>query len=174
VSAHDNSRHLTTLSAYTWANRLIPNSGAVVQSLIVPGLSFFNAIPSAHLHILARSNPPKLAIWFSSILSVIYLVSSVVYLAAGCLSKHPPRNNLQKNDCPSDGHRATWDVNVALQLCSAVLYGFHAAMATTVFLWHKKRDRGIAEGTIVEEIDLEAKERREQEARERWQRIVDL
>jgi hypothetical protein len=47
-------------------------------------------------------------------------------------------------------------------------------MAMRVFLWHKKRNRGIAEGTIVEEIDLEAKERREQEARDRWQRIVDL
>lgn len=41
-------------------------------------------------------------------------------------------------------------------------------------LFHKRKARAIADGTLVEEVDLEAKERREQEARERWQRIVDL
>ena len=63
---------------------------------------------------------------------------------------------------------------MALQLLSGVCYAFHAAMAIKVFLFHKARKQQIEEGTLVEEIDLEAKARREQEARERWQRIVDL
>jgi hypothetical protein len=153
-------------------------SGTVIQALIIPGLSFFNAIPSAHLHILARSNPPKLAIWFSTILAICYLASSIVYLVAGCFSgsydwRHPD-NSLEKNDCPSGDSKTTWDVNVALQLVSFVCYALHAAMAVRVFLFHRKRTAAIADGTLVEEIDLEAKARREQEARERWQRIVDL
>ena len=152
-------------------------SGTVVQSLIIPGLSFFNAIPSAHLHILARSNPPKLAIWFSSILSLCYITSAVVYLAAGCLGNYNPNrpsNNFQRNDCPSGSTTVTWDVNVALQLLSFVCYTMHAAMAVKVHRFHKKRTQAIEGGTLVEEIDLQAKARREQEARERWQRIVDL
>ena len=153
---------------------LTPYSGAVIQSLIIPGLSFFNAIPSAHLHILARSNMAKLAIWFSVPLSLIYFASSILYLSAGCLSKHPPHNDLQKNDCPTYSTQTTWDIMVALQLLSGVCYAFHAAMAIKVFRFHKKRNAQIEEGTIVEEIDLEAKARREQEARERWRRIVDL
>lgn len=68
----------------------------------------------------------------------------------------------------------TWDVLVALELLSGVCYAFHAAMAVRVFAFHKKRNRAIEEGTIVEEVDLEAKARREQEARDRWRRIVDL
>ena len=150
------------------------SSGGVVQSLIVPGLSFFNAIPSAHLHILARSNVPKMAIWFSVILSPIYFASAIVYLAAGCIARHPPHNDLQKNDCPTESLRTTWDIMVALQLVSGACYALHAAMAVRVFVFHKKRNRAIQEGTIVEEIDLEAKARREQEARDRWKRIVDL
>ena len=47
-------------------------------------------------------------------------------------------------------------------------------MAIKVYTFHKKRDAGIREGTIIEEIDLEAKARREQLARDRWQSIVDL
>ncbi len=63
---------------------------------------------------------------------------------------------------------------MALQLLSAVCYAFHSAMAVKVFRFHKKRNAAIEDGTLVEEIDLEAKARREQEARERWRRIVDL
>lgn len=148
-----------------------------MQALIIPGLSFFNAIPSAHLHILARSNPPKLAVWFSSILAICYLASSVVYLAAGCFGSYNPNhpsNELQKNDCYSSSSGTTWDINVALQLVSFVGYAFHFAMAMKVLRFHKKRDRAIEDGTLVEEIDLEAKARREAEARKRWQSIVDL
>ena len=63
---------------------------------------------------------------------------------------------------------------MALQLLSAVCYAIHAAMAVKVHTFHKKRNQQIEEGTLVEEIDLEAKARREAEARERWRRIVDL
>ena len=154
----------------------------MIQTLIVPGLSFFNAIPSAHLHILARSNVPKLAICFSVPLSIIYLASAIVYLASGCFSNnalndpdhHRQVSELRKNECPTVSTQTTWDVMVALQLLSGILYGVHAAMAAKVHLYHKKKAHAIADGTLVEEVDLEAKARREQEARDRWQRIVDL
>ena len=116
----------------------------------------------------------KMAIWFSVPLSIFYFTSSILYLAAGCISKHPPHNDLQKNDCPMDSTRTTWDIMVALQLLSAVCYAIHAAMAVKVHTFHEKRNQQIEEGTLVEEIDLEAKARREAEARERWRRIVDL
>jgi hypothetical protein len=116
----------------------------------------------------------KMAIWFSVPMSIIYFVSTIVYLAAGCIAKHPPHNNLQKIDCPVASERVTWDVMVALQLVSAVCYAIHAAMALRVFTFHKKRNREIEQGTLIEEIDLEARARREQEARDRWQKIVDL
>ncbi len=115
-----------------------------------------------------------MAIWFSTPLSLIYLTSSILYLSAGCLSAHPPHNNLQKNDCPMPSTRTTWYILVALQLVSGVCYAAHAAMAVKVLVFHRRRERDVREGRVVEEIDLEAKARREQEARERWQRIVDL
>jgi hypothetical protein len=115
-----------------------------------------------------------MAIWFSVPLCLIYFTSSILYLSAGCLSPHPPHNNLQKNDCPTPSTRITWDILVALQLLSALCYAAHAAMAAKVYVFHRKRERDVREGRLVEEIDLEAKARREQEARERWQRIVDL
>lgn len=154
----------------------------MIQTLIVPGLSFFNTIPSAHLHILARSNVPKLTICFSAPLSIIYLASAIVYLASGCFSNgaindpdhHRQVSELHKNECPTVPTQTTWDAMVALQLLSGLLYAVHAAMATRVHLYHKKKAQAIADGTLVEEVDLEAKTRREQEARDRWQRIVDL
>ena len=123
-----------------------------------------------------------MAICFSIPLSIIYLVSSIVYLASGCFSKsalndaanHRHVSELHRNECPTVSMQTTWDVMVALQLLSGVFYAIHAAMATKVHFYHKKKARAIADGTLVEEVDMEAKARREQEARDRWQRIVDL
>jgi hypothetical protein len=70
--------------------------------------------------------------------------------------------------------RTIWDINVALQLVSALLYALHAAMAVKVHRYQKHRSKAIEQGTLVEEVDLDAKARMEQEARDRWQRIVDL
>lgn len=123
-----------------------------------------------------------MAICFSTPLSIIYFASATVYLAAGCFSNnaindpdhHRHVSELHKNECPTVSTQTTWDVMVALQLLSGILYAVHAAMAAKVHLYHKKKARAIADGTLVEEVDLEAKARREQEARDRWQRIVDL
>lgn len=120
---------------------------------------------------------------FSIPLSVIYLASAIVYFASGCFDSsalNDPGNpnkhvsGLHKNECPTVSTQTTWEILVALQLLSGVLYAIHASMAAKVHLYYKKRARDVAAGTVVEEVDLEAKTRREQEARDRWQRIVDL
>jgi len=49
----------------------------IIQTLLVPGCSFFNAIPSIHLHMLLRNNPPKLALWVSSTFVILYLTSAL-------------------------------------------------------------------------------------------------
>lgn len=141
-------------------------SAQVIQPLIVPGLSFFNAIPSLHLHVLARVNPPTLALWFSAILSVIMLVSAVMFLGS-CVGYHG-HTSLQRDECPSGagGNASVWDAMVALQLVSAVLYGLVAAMAWKVKRALESKDERIAAG--IEMVSQEEKDRRESEARERW------
>ncbi|KAK4944260.1 hypothetical protein LTR10_016373 [Elasticomyces elasticus] len=143
------------------------NFGQVIQPLIVPGLSFFNAIPSLHLHVLARVNSPTLALWFSTILSVLMFASAVVFLGS-CVGNHDPHGSLARNECPSGtgGNGGVWDAMVALQLVSAVLYGLVAAMAWRVRRAIRAKDDRIAQG--VEMVSQEEKERRESEARERW------
>jgi hypothetical protein len=141
-------------------------SGQVIQPILIPGLAFFNAIPSLHLHVLARINPPRLALWFSATFSIIHFVSSILFLGA-CVNNHA-NGPLQRNECPSGtgGNGSIWDVMVALQFISAVLYGLVAAMAWKVKQFLEARDERIAEGT--EMVSQEEKERRESEARERW------
>ena len=142
-------------------------SAQVIQPLIVPGLSFFNAIPSLHLHVLARVNPPTLALWFSGILSVIMFVSAIFFLGS-CVGNDNWYGNLARNECPSGtgGLAGVWDAMVALQLVSAVLYGLMAAMAWRVRRALHAKDERIAAG--MEMVSQEEKERRESEARERW------
>lgn len=142
----------------------------VIQPLIVPALSFFNTIPSLHLHVLARSNHPILAMVFSSVLSVIFLGSAVVFLppcvggnAAGTFGTPDGRivGSYQRTECPAGSRRATWATMVALQFVSAVLYALHFAMALKVWRGVKIRERAIAGGDLVEMEDEEEKARRE-------------
>ena len=79
--------------------------------------------------------------------------------------------SLQRNECPSGtgGNESIWDVMVALQFISAVLYGLVAAMAWKVKKVLEARDTRIAEGT--EMVDPAEKERRESVARERWKHL---
>lgn len=105
---------------------------------------------------------------------VCYAASAFAFLASGCFVRHPVENSLHRNECPTEDRRTTWDVMVALQLLSFVFYAFHTAMAVKVHLFHKKRKVAIESGTLVEEIDLDARAKREEEARQRWQKIVDL
>ncbi|KIY03469.1 uncharacterized protein Z520_00160 [Fonsecaea multimorphosa CBS 102226] len=142
------------------------NFGQVIQPILIPGLAFFNAIPSLHLHVLARANPPRLALWFSTTFSIIHFVSSILFMGA-CVGNHS-HGSLQRNECPSatGGNGDIWDVMVALQFISAVLYGLVAAMAWRVKKAVEARDERIAQG--VEMVSEEEKQRRESEARERW------
>jgi len=142
------------------------NFGQVIQPILIPGLAFFNAIPSLHLHVLGRINPPRLAFWFSSTFSIIHFISSILFMGA-CVNNHS-NGSLQRNECPSGtgGTKGIWDVMVALQFISAVLYGMVAAMAWKVKQVVEARDDRIAQG--VEMVSEEDKQRRESEARERW------
>lgn len=118
---------------------------------------------------LARVNPPRLALWFSATLSILHFASSIIFLAA-CVG-NDSHGGLQRNECPSGtgGNKDIWDVMVALQFVSAVLYGAVAAMAWRVKRALESRDERIAQG--IEMVSPEEKERRESEARERWKYI---
>ncbi|KAG9774442.1 hypothetical protein KCU88_g5433, partial [Aureobasidium melanogenum] len=141
----------------------------VIQPLIVPGLCFFNTIPSLHLHVLARVNPPRLALWFSATLSALLFVSALVFIGS-CAGRSGNNNkgSLQRDECPAGtgGKAGIWDAMVALQLVSAVMYAAMAVMAWKVKSVLEARDQRIAAG--VELVSQEEKERRESEARERW------
>jgi hypothetical protein len=136
----------------------------------VPGISFFNAIPSLHLHVLARINPPRLAIWFSTSISICYFISGIIYLAS-CVGRDSFTGSLQRNECPegAKGNAKVWDAMVALLMISGVLYLLHAAMAWTVKNALEDQDRRIEAG--VEMVSQEEIERRHSEARERWKHI---
>ncbi|EXJ82971.1 hypothetical protein A1O3_06788 [Capronia epimyces CBS 606.96] len=147
------------------------NFAQVIQPLIVPGLCFFNTIPSLHLHVMARANPPRLALWFSATLSVMLFASALIFLGA-CVGNGKSRGgSLQRNECPAGtgGRADIWDAMVALQLVSAVMYAAVAGMAWKVKRVLEDKDQRIAAG--VELVSQAEKERRESEARERWRHL---
>ncbi|KAI9881581.1 MAG: hypothetical protein M1830_000145 [Pleopsidium flavum] len=141
----------------------------IIQTILLPGLSFFNALPSLHLHLLLRSNPPILAIWFSSIFAILYLTSSI-FLLVSCSTSISTDYGLRQTECARDTlggstigvSRSIWDTMVALSLLSAVLYACHAGMAVYVMKDIKRRK----EDGIVE--DPEKAEARAQKARDLW------
>jgi len=96
----------------------------------------------------------------------MHLVSSCLFIGA-CVNNHSD-SPLQRNECPArtGGNGSVWDVMVALQFVSAVLYGAVAAMAWKVKKVLEAREGRITEGT--EMVSPEEKERRESLARERW------
>ncbi|KAK5940324.1 hypothetical protein PMZ80_007744 [Knufia obscura] len=167
---------LTSSSSLTFAQ--------IIQPLIVPALSFFNAIPSLHLHVLARSNNPLLALWFSGILAVVFFGSAVVFippcthLRAGDGSPEDTStigdagvSTYQNTECPTGSRRGVWAAMVALQFVSAIGYAVHAAMGWRVWRGLKEHETGIRSGDIVEMVDEEEKRRREEEARKRWREM---
>lgn len=157
----------------------------VVQPLIVPGLSFFNTIPSLHLHVLARSNLPIMALIFSVLLALIFLGSAIVFLPP-CVGGNSPLpaeafedpnvriSGYQRTECPSGSHRGIWGAMIALQFVSFLGYSLHATMAWWVMHGLKRRDRDIASGDLVEMVDEDEKARREEEARRRWREMGNL
>ena len=159
----------------------------VIQPLLVPALSFFNTIPSLHLHVLARSNQPLMAAIFSGLLALIFLGSAVAFLPP-CVGSNVPlpasafdnaSNNVhisgyQRTECPSGNNRGIWGTIIALQFITFVGYTLHMAMALRVKTQHKKREIAIASGDLVEMVDEDAKRRREEDARERWREMGNL
>ena len=167
------------------------SSAAIVQPLVVPGISLFNVIPSLHLHILARSNNPKLALWFSSIIATMFFASAVIFLAAcpsgvpslpspsssSSSSSNNPRlqSSFAKTECPAGSNPQAWDALVALQLCSFVGYVLHGVMAWTVIRRTGRQARDVAMGLReMPVVDEEQKRREEEEARRRWRLVRDL
>ena len=146
------------------------HSGQVIQPLVVPGISFFNAIPSLHLHVFARVNPPRLAVWFSTSLAACFFISAIFYLGA-CVGNGSSTSQISLNECPAgaQGSQQVWDAMVTLQMLSGVLYSLHAAMGWTVDRALRNQERRIEQG--IEMISEEEKERRHSMARERWKHL---
>lgn len=147
----------------------------IIQTLLLPGCSFFNALPSLHLHMLLRSNPPRLALFFSTTFAILYLVDFIFSLAVCAPSspRHIP-HGLRRAECakgvaggPTHGvSKAIWDTMAAFELLSVVAYAVHAAMA-----WKVARVlRGRKERGEMEAVDPDEEEARRQKARDLWQR----
>ena len=164
-----------------WGSLTFPQ---VIQPLIVPAMSFFNTIPSLHLHVLARSNNPILAMVFSSILSLVFLGSAIVFLPPCVGGNHPLPgsafekpgtasriNQYQRTECPSGNNRGIWGTMIALQFVSAIGYALHFAMALRVHRGISRRDRRIKSGDLVEMVDPVEKAKRDEEARRRWREM---
>ena len=154
--------------------RPIDDRPMIIQTLLLPGCSFFNAIPSLHLHMLLRNNPPRMAIWFSSIFVVLYLSSAILALAV-CAGSSPSGipHGLRHAECPQGTpggptqgvSKAIWDTMIVFQFFSIVAYGIHGGMAYKVHRVLKgRRERGD-----VEVVDPEQEEARKQKARTLWQ-----
>lgn len=153
----------------------------VIQPLIVPALSFFNTIPSLHLHILARSNQPLMALIFSALLATIFLGSAVVFLppcvggnaplSGGSVGRDDDINGYQRTECPRGNNRGIWGTMVALQFITFIGYSVHAAMAWWVWRGLKEHDQAVRSGNAVELVDEDEKRRREEEARRRWREM---
>jgi hypothetical protein len=150
----------------------------MLQPVILPSLSFFNAIPSAQLHIIARSNKPMMVICFSSPMALLYLASAIVSL----VSCSTGTESFQRTECPVNydfggPSQPLWNAVVALWLCSAVGYALHVAMAWKVRRVLKKNVRNAGGDVNTAElvvVDPETKARMEQEAVNRWTRLAGL
>ena len=168
----------TTVSTISRQARLpiLHRSQGIIQPVIVPIFSFFNTVPSAHLHLYAHVNPPMLAMWFSGILAFCYLVCAIVFVAS-CTSGTPLK--LQKAECwrDFDGNGldgptySIWGAVVGLSWCSLVGYAVHMHMAWVVYRWMESRPRDEHGMIINLNEDPAKKARREALARERWRKM---
>ena len=152
-------------------------SPKIIQTLIIPGLSFFNTLPSLHAHLLIRRNPPLLAIWFSSSFVIMMLISPILMLGS-CVNNPSAGLALRQAECyagtPGPGGdsgvaKSIWALMVTFSLFSALGYGLHLAMAVKVYRVEKwKKAQGI-----VEAVDPEEEERRKAKARELWIKMAN-
>lgn len=121
---------------------------------------------------LLRNNPPKLALWFSSIFVIVYLASALLSLAACDGSGAGIPGGLRRAECPQGTvggpahgvQKAVWDVMVVFQFLSVVGYAIHGAMA-----WKVHRViRGREERGEIEAVDPDEEAATRQRARELW------
>ena len=119
-----------------------------------------------------------MAIWFSSILAACYYVSAIFDLAV-CNGSSGGLQivcwSAKTNNAVSE---SVWSASVGLWLISAVLYTVHLVQAIqarkyTVSLRRRAAEQGVQLSTL-EITDPEERARREEKARERWRKIVDL
>ncbi|KAL8705411.1 MAG: hypothetical protein Q9201_001483 [Fulgogasparrea decipioides] len=152
------------------------NVPKIIQTLLIPGCSFFNAIPSLHLHLLIRVNPPTMAIWFSASFAFVYLVSTLLMLGS-CGSSESVPGPLRRTECykgikggPSE-HGVTKGIWIAFQVCnllSVIAYAYHAALAYYVLRGiNRRKAAGVEE---VEDPDFIAARRAK--AREEWVKMT--
>src|SRR4051794_38708542 len=119
-----------------------------------------------------------MVICFSGLMVLLNLASAIVSLVSCSTSTE----SFQRTECPINydfggPNHPLWNAVVALWLCSAVRYAVHVAMAWKVRNVLKKNVRNAGRDVNAAElvvVDLETKARIEQEARDRWARIVDL
>ena len=146
----------------------------IIQTLLIPGCSFFNTIPSIHLHMLLRNNPPLMAMIMSAIFAILYLASVLFMIGVCAPSPGSVPGGLRRAQCwqgndggPKKGvSKAIWDCMAVFQLFSVVGYIVHGVMAAKVrSVQRARRARGE-----VEAVDPDEEERRKQRARELWAR----
>ena len=169
----------TSVEEIDWQKlMLIYSSPKIIQTLLIPGLSFFNTLPSLHAHLLLRRNPPLLAIWFSSIFTVMMAISPILMLAS-CVNSPSAGPALRQAECyrgtPGKGgdsgvHLSIWALYVATTLLSAFLYAVHLGMAVYV----RRNLKAKAASGADDAIDLEEEERRRAKARELWKKAVSM
>ena len=148
----------------------------IIQTLLLPGCSFFNALPSIHLHLLLRSNPPTMAIWFGSAFVICYL-ASVLLMLGSCASSSASStpHGLRAAQCPvgtataqgpvvQGPTKGVWDAMIVAQWLSIVAYAVHGGMGYYVRRWLRRQK---AEGTLELETEEEI-EARKQKARDLW------
>ncbi|KAF2662230.1 hypothetical protein K491DRAFT_283865 [Lophiostoma macrostomum CBS 122681] len=123
----------------------------VLQPLVLPCLSFFNTIPSLHLHLFTRTNNPLLALWFSSILAILYLAASLIDIVACSSSSSSSASSTSslRAECPHTDPSGTgprisqtfWNACVGLWMVSFAGYAIVAWMAFRVYLGFRAKER---------------------------------
>lgn len=153
-------------------------SPKIIQTLLIPGLSFFNTLPSLHAHLLLRQNPPKLAMWFGASFVIMMLVSPILMLGS-CIHSPTAGPALRQAECyqgtPGPGGDSgvslpVWALLVTCELISAVGYGIHFAMAYRVRSVEMQRKRD----GIVDAVDPAVEEARKQKARDLWVKMTKM
>ncbi|KAL8689594.1 MAG: hypothetical protein Q9218_004769 [Villophora microphyllina] len=150
----------------------------IIQTLLIPGCSFFNAVTSLHLHILIRVNPPTMAIWFSSIFSFVYLFSTLLMLAS-CGPSNSIPGPLRRSECyvginggPTQygASKGIWIAFQTSSLLSAIAYAYHAGMAYYVLRGiNQRKAAGLVE--VEDPDDIAASITR---AQEEWVRMTRM